>query len=132
MDKEENDKKMQVLLSDQNTYNKITKSPFKRIERELNSLLLELKRQQKLDERTYKKLHSTDGIPPAIRGSIKHHKPGNPLRPIATCRSTALNNISKHLAQILSPLQNHNGYSVTNSTDFVNKLFNTTVPMAVA
>ncbi len=31
--------------------------------------------------------------------------------------------MSKHLAHILSPLQNHNGYSVTNSTDFTsNKL----------
>ncbi len=110
-----------------NTYDKVTKPPFKRIERELNSQLLELKRQQKLDERTYKKLHSTDGIPPAIRGSIKHHKPGNPLRPIVTCRNTALYNMSKHLAHILSPLQNHNGYSVTNSTDFTNKLINTTI-----
>ena len=101
--------------------------PFKRIERELNSHLLELKRQQKLDEQTYKKLHSTDGIRPAIRGSIKHHKPGKRLRPIVTCRNTALYNISKHLARILSPLQNHNGYSVTNSTDFTKKLINTTI-----
>ena len=116
---------MQVVLADPNTYNKVTKPPFKRIERELNSHLLELKRQQKLDERTYKKLHSTDGIPPAIRRSIKHHRPGNPLRPIVTCRNTAVYNISKHLAHILSPLQNHNGYSVTNSTDFTKKLINT-------
>ena len=42
--------KMQVLLSDPNTYDKVTKPPFKRIERELNSQLLELKRQQKLDD----------------------------------------------------------------------------------
>ena len=75
MGKKDYDEEMQVLLSDPNTYNKVTKPPFKRIERELNSHLLELKRQQKLDERTYKKLHSTDGISPAIRGSIKHHKP---------------------------------------------------------
>ncbi len=125
MDKKEYDEKMQVLLSDPNTYDKVTKPPFKRIERELNSQLL--KRQQKLDERTYKKLHSTDSIPPAICGSIKHHKPGNPLRPIVTCRNTALYNMSKHLAHILSPLQNHNGYSVTNSTDFTNKLTNTII-----
>ena len=127
MDKKEYDEKMQILLSDQNTYNKVTKPPFKRIERELNFQLLRLKQKGKLDERTYKTLHSTDGIPPAIRGSIKHHKPGNPLRSIVTCRNTALYNISKRLAHILSPLQNHNGYSVTNSTDFTNKLINTTI-----
>ena len=127
MDKKEYEEKMLTLLSDTNTYQKITKPPFKRIERELNSQLLDLKRQHKLDERTYRKLHSTDGIPPAIRGSVKHHKPGNPLRPIVTCNNTSLYNMSKHLADILSPLQNHNGYSVTNSNDFANKLTNTTI-----
>ena len=80
---------------------------------------VELKRQQKLANRRH------TPPPPAIRGSIKHHRPGNPLRPIVTCRNTALYNISKHLAHILSPLQNHNGYSVTNSTDFTKKLINT-------
>ena len=45
MDKKEYNEKMQALLSDPNTYNKVTKPPFKRIERELNSHLLELKRQ---------------------------------------------------------------------------------------
>ena len=86
---------------------------------------LQLKREQKLDDITYKKLHSTDSIPPAIRGSVKHHKPNNPLRPIVTCRNTALYNTSKFLANILSPLQNHNNYSVNNSTDFAKKLTET-------
>ena len=124
MDKTDYDEKMQELLSDQNTYEKITKPPFKKIARELNSQLLQLKQQQKLDERTYKKLHSTNGIQPAIRGSFKHHKPNNPLLPIVTCRNTALYNTSKYLSDILAPLQNNNGYSVTNSTDFAHRLSN--------
>jgi len=44
-------------------------SPFRRIEVELNAILLSLMRQQKIDEATYHKLHSVDGTPPAIRGS---------------------------------------------------------------
>ena len=119
--------KMQELLSDRNTYEKVKKPPFKKIERELNSQLLQLKQQRKLDERTYRKLHSTNGIPPAIRGSVKHHKPNNPLRPIVTCRNTALYNTSKLLADILAPLQNNNGHTVTNSTDFTHKLSNTNI-----
>ena len=71
MDRSDYDDKMQELLNDKNTYEKVSKSPFKRIERELNQQLLQLKREQKLDEHTYKKLHSTDGIPPVIRGSVK-------------------------------------------------------------
>ncbi len=125
MDKADYDAKMQELLSDHNTYDKVAKAPYKKIERELNSQLLQLKQHHKLDERTYKKLHSTNGIPPAIRGSVKHHKPNNPLRPIVTCRNTTLYNTSKYLADILAPLQNNNGFSVTNSTDFAHKLSNT-------
>ena len=64
---------MEELLSDRNTYKAVAKPPFERIERELNSQLLALKQHNKLDHRTYSKLHSTDGIPPAIRGSVKHY-----------------------------------------------------------
>ena len=77
---------MQKLLDDNDTYEKVSESSFKRIERESNQQLQKLKRERKLDERTYKKLHSTDAIPPAIRGLVKHHKPNNPLRPIITCK----------------------------------------------
>ena len=91
------------------------------------SQFLELKREQKCDQSTYFQLHSADGIPPAIRGTVKHHKPNNPLRPIVTCRNTALHNTSKFLADILSPLQNHNSYSVDNSTDFVKKISHTNI-----
>ena len=53
---------------------------------------------------------------------MKHHKSNNPLRPIVTCRDTALYNTSKFLTDILSPLQNQNGYSVNNSTEFTTEL----------
>ena len=58
----------------------ITIPPFHRIERELNAKLLSLKkkRKQKIDDLTYRRLHSIDAIPPAIRGSIKHYKEGYP------------------------------------------------------
>ncbi len=59
------------------------------------------------------------------RSGVKHHKPNNPLRPIVTCRNTALYNTSKFVANILSPLQNHNNYSVNNSTDFPKRLTET-------
>ena len=81
-------------------------------------MLLSLKRRQKIDEPTYRELRSIDGTPPAIRGSVKHHKEGNPLRPIVTCVGSALYNTSKFLTDILSLLQNRNGYSVANSLQF--------------
>ena len=115
---------MDSLLSDRNTYELVLKYPFKRIERELNKRLLVLKNQHKISESTYRKLHSTDAIPPAIRGSIKHHKQGNPVRPIVSSIGSALYNTSKFLTDILSPLQNCNGFSVPNSAKFVEEMSN--------
>ncbi|XP_068735283.1 uncharacterized protein [Montipora capricornis] len=71
-----------------------------------------------------RKLHSTDAIPPAIRGSIKHHKQGNPVRPIVSFIGSALYNTSKFLTDILSPLQNSNGFSVPNSAKFAEEISN--------
>ena len=70
MDRDEYDNKMKSLLADWNTYELITRSPFSRIERELNAILLNLKKQEKIDESTYFKLRSNNGIPPTICGSI--------------------------------------------------------------
>ena len=74
LDSTDYNNKMNALLNDRNTYELVSKSPFRRIERELNNRLLTLKNQQKICDSTYRKLRSTDSIPPAIRGSIKHHK----------------------------------------------------------
>ena len=106
LDSSDYNNKMNALLNDRNTYELVSKSPFRRIERELNNRLSTLKNQQKICDSTYRKLRSTDAIPPAIRGSIKHHKEGNPLRPIVSSIDSALYNTSMFLTNILSPLQN--------------------------
>ena len=66
--------------------------------------------------------------PPAIRGLIKHHKSGYPLRPIVSyigsCIVSALNNTSKFPTDILAPIQNRNGYSVLNSSEFAKDVAN--------
>ena len=63
MDRSDYDNKMETLLNDRSTYELVSTSPFRRIERELNAMLLSLKRQKKIDDPTYRKLHSTDGTP---------------------------------------------------------------------
>ena len=108
LDREEYDSKMESLLADRSTYELVSRSP--------------LKRQQKIDDYRCFKLRSTDGIPPAIRGSIKHHKGGYPLRPIVTCIGSALYNSSKFLTDILAPIQKCNGFSVANSQEFSNEI----------
>ena len=124
LDSTDYDNKMNSLLNDRNTYELVSKSPFRRIERELNNRLSTLKNQKKICDSTYRKLRSTDSMPPAIRGSIKHHKEGNPLRPIVSSIGSALYNTSKFLTNILTPLQNCNGFSVPNSSKFVDEISN--------
>ena len=75
MDKMDYDTKMEALLGDRDTYRPVDKSPFAKIEKDLNNRLIDLKRQNNIDDLIYRKLRSSDGSPPAIHGSIKHHKP---------------------------------------------------------
>ena len=88
---------------------------------------IDLKNKEKIPEKTLRQLHSSDAMPPAIRGSIKHHKENHPLRPIVTCINSALYDTSKFLSQILSPLQNRSGFSVANSAQFKNEMTDITI-----
>ena len=90
LDRTDYDEKMDTLLGDRSTYQLVQKSPFSKVERGLNRSLLDLKKKNKINESTYRRLRSTDAAPPAIRGSIKHHKSGCPLRPIVSCIGSAL------------------------------------------
>ena len=126
MDRIQYDTKLEALLNDRDTYEVVTKPPFRKIERELNNHL-RLKNEQKLDKFTYTKLRSTDGTPLAITGSVKHHKHNYPLRPIVSCIDSTLYNTSNFLSEILRPIQNGNGYSVKNSVDFKNKISGITI-----
>ena len=69
---------------------------------------------------------STDGSPPAIRCSIKHHKPaaGFLHRPIVSSIGSALYNTYKILSDIWSPTQNLNGDSILNSSQFAKEVAN--------
>ena len=79
MDRSEYETKIENLLNDQTTYTVIRKPPLKKVERELNAMLLDLKNTEIIPEKTYRQLHLSDAIPPVIRGSIKHHKENRPL-----------------------------------------------------
>ena len=60
----------------------LDKDPTQQTERKLNEKLANLKREDKIIDNLYKKLWSSDGLPPHFYGLPKVHKPGYPLRPI--------------------------------------------------
>ena len=45
MDRSDYDNKMETLLNDRNTYELVATAPFRRIERDLNAMLLSFKKQ---------------------------------------------------------------------------------------
>ena len=128
MDMAEYREKVRTLLSDENTYTKITdkrRNPTSRVEKDLNKLLSDIKSSssthdqnvKQMDPKTHQRLHSTDATPASFYGLPKIHKPGIPLRPITSCINAPTYNVSRHLVSILSPLLEEK-YLVTNSVVF--------------
>ena len=136
MNRKDYEQKLNSLLSDTKTYEKITdkrRNPTTHMEKDLNKLLFTIKKADttsdetgespQLPPRLYHHLHSTDATPAAFYGVPKVHKTGMPLRPITSSIGAPTYNLSKYLASILSPLL-HNKYSVNNSAVFAMKINN--------
>ena len=94
----------------------------------MNQLLLGLKRQGKLEEATYSQLRSTDGSTPPFYGLVKIHKDGLPLHPIVPFCGSPTYKLSRHLADILTPLVGRSDHSVKNSASFCEFLRGVTIP----
>ena len=81
---------MEEILSDTNTYAFINKDPSKKLTQDLHTLLMRWKRDHFIDEQTYRRLLTTDGIIPRVYGLTKIHKDGNPLRMIVSSVNSPL------------------------------------------
>ena len=108
----------QDLLDNRNTYSLLKNDPTKTTECKLNKILLELKKSEKISESLYKRLHSSDGLPPRFYGLPKIHKPQIPLRPIVSFVDSPTYNLSSYLANILEPLVGNTNCHVKNSYEF--------------
>nr|XP_054761192.1 uncharacterized protein LOC129267568 [Lytechinus pictus] len=109
--------KMDNLLST-GPYREIKKDPTDSLVRKLTTLLSGLKKKGSLEENTYQKLRPKRKQPPRIYGLPKIHKPAVPLRPIVSCIGSFAYELSKFLANILTPLTGDSPHTVRNSTDF--------------
>jgi len=105
-------------LLESGPYRELKKDPTDRLCRKLSSTLLNLKKDNVLDEPTYRRLKPTQKQPPRIYGLPKIHKPTVPLRPIVSCIGSFAYNLSKHLAEILSPLTGSTEHAIPNSSGF--------------
>ena len=89
--------KINTLLSDQLTYQKLTHDPAPALERRMNKLLLSLKRSGAIPPKPYDRLCSSAGKMPLFYGIPKIHKPDVLLQPITSFIHSPSYHRSKHL-----------------------------------
>lgn len=79
LDKVNYDEKIEFMLSDASTYEKLSRDPAPALERKMNNLLLSLNKSGVIPQKLYNRLRSSAKKTPQFYGLPKIHKPGIPL-----------------------------------------------------
>ncbi|XP_072022972.1 uncharacterized protein [Amphiura filiformis] len=119
---DEYEEKVNTLLSDKKTYEKLKGDPTGSYKRKLVGILQRLKKEEKIDDGQYKLLYPTAGNTPRIYCTTKIHKEGYPVRPIVDYMGSIAYQTSKALAEILSPMVGKTVHHVTNSRELAEEL----------
>ena len=124
MDKENYVSKVNTMLNDTRTYDKLSKDPTPSYKKKLQTMLDKFKDDGKISESLHKHLSpdSQSQNTPRMYCTPKVHKAGTPLRPIVDYCGSINYNTSRYLADILNPLVGKNGHSVKNSREFVKEI----------
>ncbi|XP_062537658.1 uncharacterized protein LOC134205978 [Armigeres subalbatus] len=122
METQEYQCKMEELLSNEDTYKKLTTNPTNRILRSINNLLTEWHNKGYIDGSTQRKLKESSCHPPRIYGLPKIHKDNRTLRPVVSTIGSATYNIAKYLSDKLGNITGKTGSHVRNSFDFAEEI----------
>jgi PHD/YefM family antitoxin component YafN of YafNO toxin-antitoxin module len=118
MKREEYDRKMNELLEDQSTYERIDEDETKKLQSKNNRLVKKLEDAHSINKFKAKKLKTSIAICPKIYGAPKIHKEDIPLRPIVSTINSPCYELSKYMAAILNKITRKSAYSVRNSIEF--------------
>ncbi len=118
----EYESKVNAMLNDQHTYEKLKKDPTPVYKRKLVEILKRLKTEDKINESQYRLLYPTAENTPRMYCTTKIHKPGNPIRPIVDYTGSIAYQTSKALAEILSPLVGTTEHHDVNSKSLAEEL----------
>ena len=127
MDKEDYNTKVNVMLSDTNTYKKLTRDPTQAKKRILIQKLTKLEKEGKITKEQYKSLYPTSEITPRIYCPPKIHKKDNPLRPVVDYTGSITYNTARAIADLLNPLVGNTEHHIKDSKDLTEKLRNTKI-----
>ena len=121
MNTEDYDVKVHDLLDNQDAYRVLTKDPTRKIERNLLSVLRDLKKDHKINEACYERVKPSEGSskPARFYGRLKIHKESMPMRPVVSTVGSSTYALSKRLSSILRPLVGFSGRIIKNTADLV-------------
>ena len=117
MEREDYVSKVQELLK-QPAYRSIPSDPTNKIKAHLITKLRKIKKDNNLDEGTYKAMYPTGCIPPKLP---KIHKTGNPLRPIVSSMGSVTYGGAKGLSKVLKLLVGKSPHHIQSTGDFLSK-----------
>ncbi|XP_062715754.1 uncharacterized protein LOC134291688 [Aedes albopictus] len=125
--REDYDRKMQALVNDTTTYEKLRADPTTRFQNGNNNIIKRLKDLHLIDNRTANELKANNSICPRIYGQPKAHKQDLPLRPVIPNITAPTYKLAKYIANIL---QNslHSRYSTRSSFEFCDEVNNIKLP----
>ena len=110
------------LLQDSMTYEPLKYDPGKTTLNHINQKLKSLKKQEKIDENTYRHIRPNDASTTKFYGLPKIHKENIPLRPIVSLPGSPTYDLSKYLANIPQPLVKSSPHTVNNANSFLTKI----------
>ena len=128
MNKQDYINKAEALLATP-AYKTIPRDPTNKLKAQLITKLRRIKRENNLDECTYKVMYPTSCIPPKFYGLPKIHKTGNPLRPIISSRGSVTYGVAKVISKVLKPLVGKCPHHIQSTGDFVSKAKRLTLQM---
>ncbi|XP_062704716.1 uncharacterized protein LOC134287025 isoform X2 [Aedes albopictus] len=119
---EEYETKMEEMLQDATTYQKINYDPTARVSRKIKSILDGWKDSKYIDAKTHRKLNISDCNPPRIYGLPKTHKQGRPLRPVVSTIGSTTYRLAQFLSNILGKIVGKTENHVVNSFTFATEV----------
>ena len=125
LDKANYVEKMNVILNEQNNFEKLSYQEFPKhalnLEDRANRLIKDMKNQGTISENEYKSLYVTGGGPGIMYGLPKTHKPNIPMRPVVSSIGTPFYKLAKFLIPEISQYAT-NEYTLHNSYDFFDNI----------
>ena len=95
--------------------------PTDKLTRKFQRVARELKKDGKIDVKTFREIYPSDAVPPRLYGLVKAHKPEKdyPMRTVVSTIGTPFHGSSAFLVRLIQPTLNKNPTRIINSTVFV-------------